>query len=140
MLTSAVWLLAAASMALAKPNVVVIMPDDQDKHLESLKYMPNVNSLIGDQGVRYDSHYCTIAWCCPSRVNLLTGKAAHNTNVTTLTMPYGGYGKFIKEGHNSNYLPIWIQGSGAKTYYLGKFMNCRFPLPETRLKSLTSSY
>ncbi|CAK3774366.1 arylsulfatase [Lecanosticta acicola] len=124
MLISALWTLASmTAAAAAKPNVVVIMPDDQDKHLDSLSVMPHVSSLIGDQGVRYDSHYCTIAWCCPSRVNLLTGKAAHNTNVTTLTMPYGGYGKFIKEGHNSNYLPLWIQASGAKTYYVGKFMN-----------------
>lgn len=121
---AALWALAASLVAAdTKPNVVLIMTDDQDKHLDSLSVMPNVNSLIGDQGVRYDNHYCTVAWCCPSRVNLLTGRAAHNTNVTTLNLPFGGWPKFLKEGLNDNWLPTWISAAGARTYYLGKLMN-----------------
>ena len=71
------------------PNFVFIMTDDQDLHLASMDYMPKVHKLIADEGVTYRSHYCTIAICCPSRVSLLTGKAAHNTNVTDVSPPYG---------------------------------------------------
>ena len=88
-----------------------------------MSVMTNVKSLIGDEGVTYDKHYCTVAWCCPSRVNFFTGRAAHNTNVTALTPPYGGYPKFIGEGLNDNYLPVWLQEAGVRTYYAGKFMN-----------------
>lgn len=41
------------------------------------------------EGATYENHFCTVALCCPSRVNLWTGRAAHNTNVTGLVPPYG---------------------------------------------------
>ncbi|KAK3716550.1 hypothetical protein LTR37_006446 [Vermiconidia calcicola] len=119
-------LLALAIFGLASaggPNVLVIMSDDQDMLLDSLTVQPKINKLIGGQGVSYNRHYCTVAWCCPSRVNFLTGKAAHNSNVTTLTPPFGGWPKFVNEGHNSNYLPVWMKSKGINTYYAGKLMN-----------------
>jgi N-acetylglucosamine-6-sulfatase len=72
-----------------KPNFVFIITDDQDLHLSSLDYMPLVKKHLADEGAFYKRHYCTIAICCPSRVSLLTGRAAHNTNVTDVRMPYG---------------------------------------------------
>ena len=85
--------------------------------------MPKVTSLIGGAGINYDKHYCTVAWCCPSRVSFFTGRAAHNTNVTSIAPPYGGWQKFTAEGLNANYLPVWLQDAGINTYYVGKFMN-----------------
>lgn len=35
----------------------------------------------------------------------------------------GGYPKFVKEGLNDNYLPIWLQAEGYNTYYAGKLFN-----------------
>ncbi|KUI58056.1 Arylsulfatase [Cytospora mali] len=52
-----------------------------------------------------------------------TGKAAHNTNVTDLRPPYGGYPKFIDQGFNEKYLPVWLQAAGYNTYYVGKLFN-----------------
>lgn len=72
-----------------RPNVVFILTDDQDLHLDSLSYMPYLKKHLLDQGVFFRRHYCTIALCCPSRVSLWTGKAAHNTNVTDVNPPYG---------------------------------------------------
>ncbi|EPE35025.1 Alkaline phosphatase-like protein [Glarea lozoyensis ATCC 20868] len=106
-----------------RPNIVFIITDDQDQRLGSLDYMPLLKKHITDQGTRYKSHYCTIAICCPSRVSLWTGKAAHNTNVTDVVPPYGGYPKFVEQRLNTNYLPIWLQESGYNTYYTGKLFN-----------------
>lgn len=61
--------------------------------------------------------------CCPSRVNLWTGKSPHNTNVTDVNPPHGGYPKFVAKGFNSAYLPIWLQEAGYATYYTGKLFN-----------------
>ena len=75
----------------SSPNVLMILTDDQgkfeehgstfyfgltwlDKLMNSMDYMPNVQKLIGDNGVTFDKHYCTSAFCCPSRVSLFTGK------------------------------------------------------------------
>lgn len=35
----------------------------------------------------------------------------------------GGYPKFISQGLNSAYLPVWLQEAGYNTYYTGKLMN-----------------
>lgn len=100
-------LLGSAFVLAKPPNIVFILTDDQDLHMNSLDYMPLLNVSIFeskntkpcllnllqkhiiDKGTTFAKHYCTVAVCCPSRANLWTGKAAHNTNVTDLVPPYG---------------------------------------------------
>lgn len=123
-----------------RPNIVFILTDDQDLHMNSLDYVPFIKKHLIDQGTLYKRHFCTTAVCCPSRVTLWTGKAAHNTNVTDIFPPYGecsrastngaqadlnpgGYPKFVAEGHNENYLPKFLQNVGYNTYYTGKLFN-----------------
>ncbi|OTA89840.1 hypothetical protein M434DRAFT_78839 [Hypoxylon sp. CO27-5] len=91
--------------------------------MNSLDYMPFVHKHLIDHGALFKRHFCTTALCCPSRVTLWTGKAAHNTNVTNVVPPYGGYPKFINQGLNDKYLPVWLQESGYNTYYTGKLFN-----------------
>jgi N-acetylglucosamine-6-sulfatase len=73
-----------------RPNIVVILTDDQDLHMDSVDYMPLLKKHVIDHGTFYKSHYCSTAICCPSRVTLWTGRNAHNTNVTDVFPPYGG--------------------------------------------------
>ncbi|CZT23448.1 related to ARS-1 arylsulfatase [Ramularia collo-cygni] len=108
-----------------QPNIVFILTDDQDLHMDSLSYMPHLKKYIADQGTTFQNHYCTVALCCPSRVSLWTGKAAHNTNVTDVNPPHGGYPKFISQGLNDAYLPLWLQEVGYGTYYVGKLFNAQ---------------
>lgn len=115
--------IATAAKHATKPNFVFIITDDQDLLLDSVNYQPSVQKHFAQQGTWFKKHYCTIALCCPSRVSFLTGKAAHNTNVTDVSAPYGGYPRFIEEGFNDNYLPVWLQDAGYNTYYTGKMMN-----------------
>lgn len=72
-----------------KPNIVFILTDDQDLHMQSLDYMPLLRKHLAEEGTLYKRHFCTTAICCPSRVSLWTGKQAHNTNVTDVNPPYG---------------------------------------------------
>lgn len=72
-----------------KPNIVFILTDDQDLHMNSLDYLPLIKKHLIDHGTLYKRHYCTTAVCCPSRVSLWTGRQAHNTNVTDVNPPYG---------------------------------------------------
>jgi Sulfatase len=71
------------------PNIVFILTDDQDLHLNSLSYMQSVQKNLAQEGTTFNRHFATVSLCCPSRVSLLTGKAAHNTNVTDIMPPYG---------------------------------------------------
>ncbi|KAK0610572.1 alkaline-phosphatase-like protein [Bombardia bombarda] len=114
---------AGSKPAARQPNIVFILTDDQDLHLQSLDYLPLIKKHLSSQGTSYKRHYCTTALCCPSRVSLWTGKQAHNTNVTDVSPPYGGYPKFVSQGFNSAYLPVWLQEAGYNTYYTGKLFN-----------------
>ncbi|KAI6784677.1 uncharacterized protein J7T54_006723 [Emericellopsis cladophorae] len=114
---------ASSSTSKKQPNILFILTDDQDWHMESLQHMPLLQKHLLNEGTLYANHYCTVALCCPSRVNLWTGKAAHNTNVTDVWAPYGGYPKVVREGINDDYLPHWLQAAGYNTYYSGKLWN-----------------
>jgi N-acetylglucosamine-6-sulfatase len=83
-----------------KPNFLFIITDDQDIHMQSLDYMPILKKHITSKGTTFEKHYCTVSICCPSRVNIWTGLAAHNNNVTDVKPPYGGYPKFVQQGLN----------------------------------------
>ncbi|SPN97772.1 related to arylsulfatase [Cephalotrichum gorgonifer] len=129
-LLSLSWLALAAgttasrcSPGAKRPNFVVIMTDDQDKLLNSVDYQPAVQKHFVEQGTTFDKHFCTMSQCCPSRVSYLTGRTGHNTNITDVAPPHGGYTKFISEGLNDNYAPVWMQEAGYNTYYTGKLMN-----------------
>lgn len=60
----------------ARPNILFVLTDDQDLHMDSLSYMPYVKKHLIDRGTSFTRHYCTVALCCPSRVSMWTGKAA----------------------------------------------------------------
>lgn len=40
-------------------------------------------------------------------------------------MLLGGYPKFISQGFNEDYLPLWLQKAGYNTYYVGKLFNAQ---------------
>ena len=84
-----------------RPNVVMIMTDDQT--VESMRVMPNVKTLLADQGVTFDNSFVSYALCCPSRATYLTGQYAHNHGVIGNAAPNGGYSKL----DSTNTLPVW---------------------------------
>jgi N-acetylglucosamine-6-sulfatase len=79
----------ASEKSATKPNIIIILTDDQDLQLNSMNYMQGVKTHLTDAGTYFNHHFATISLCCPSRANMWTGKAAHNTNVTDLQPPYG---------------------------------------------------
>jgi N-acetylglucosamine-6-sulfatase len=81
--------IAAAAGQVARPNFILIMTDDQDLLMDSIDYQPAVQKHFKQEGTWFKKHFCTVALCCPSRVSFLTGKAAHNTNVTDVSAPFG---------------------------------------------------
>jgi N-acetylglucosamine-6-sulfatase len=105
------------SASAVRPNVVVLMTDDQT--VESMRVMPNVRTLIADQGVTFDNSFVSYSLCCPSRSTFLTGQYAHNHGVWGNTAPNGGYYKL----DSTNTLPVWLQRAGYQTIHLGKYLN-----------------
>ncbi|KAB8218769.1 alkaline-phosphatase-like protein [Aspergillus novoparasiticus] len=117
------WLLWGLATAAKQPNILFILTDDQGKLIGGLDHMPKLQENLIQKGATYPKHYCSVALCCPSRANLWTGRMPHNTNITDVGLPYGGYPKVVSAGWNDNYLPIWMQEAGYDTYYVGKLWN-----------------
>jgi N-acetylglucosamine-6-sulfatase len=108
---------SAASASPRRPNVVVLMTDDQT--VESLRVMPNVERLLVDRGAYFENSFVSFSLCCPSRATFLTGEYAHNHGVLSNHPPFGGYARL----DGSSTLPVWLQRAGYSTILLGKYLN-----------------
>ncbi len=101
-----------------KPNIVVIMTDDQT--LASVSVMPGVRSLIAKRGVTFANSIVSWSLCCPSRVTYLTGQYAQNHGVRGNLPPTGGYTAF--KGQETTF-PVALRRAGYDTVHIGKYVN-----------------
>ncbi|KAK4057072.1 hypothetical protein OIO90_001972 [Microbotryomycetes sp. JL221] len=106
-----------------KPNFVFIIVDDQDAVQNSFSTMHRTQKLLVEQGTSLTRFYASVSSCCPSRASFLRAQEAHNTNVTSVRLPYGGWSVFNEFGYNGHWLPSFMQNAGYGTYYVGKLMN-----------------
>ncbi len=106
-----------AEAARPKPNVVLVMTDDQT--VRDLSVMPLTRRSLASRGVTFTRSYASYPLCCPSRATMLTGRYSHNHGVQGNRPPQGGYGRLDK----ANTLPVWLQRRGYTTAHIGKFLN-----------------
>ena len=125
MLMAGPTLVLAAALAVAgtaeagqqRPNVVVVMTDDQ--RLWDMEAMPQTKRLIGRAGTTFENAVATYPLCCPSRSTFLSGQYEHNHGVLGNHAPEGGYAKF----DFTNALGVWLQAAGYRTAHVGKQLN-----------------
>lgn len=120
---------SAAGVAGSRPNILVVLTDDQD--FRSLRAMDRVNRLLGRGGTRFDRAYATFPLCCPARATLLTGLYSHNHGVVGNKPPEGGFPAFHGRRHT---IGVWLQRAGYRTAWIGKYLNAygldgRYPIP-----------
>jgi N-acetylglucosamine-6-sulfatase len=109
----------------AKPNIILIMSDDED--VAAHASMPKTKALIEDQGTRFTNAFVSYALCCPSRASILRGQYAHNTKVLDNKPPLGGYETFRRRGLEESTLGTWLQAAGYRTGMIGKYLNRYVP-------------
>lgn len=103
---------AIAASPDARPNILVIMTDDQSHDTLTSQFMPRTSAEIADQGVRFPHAYATTALCCPSRASFLTGRYAH------------AHGVHVNDDQLSGpTVANLLQDSGYHTGLVGKYLN-----------------
>jgi arylsulfatase A-like enzyme len=102
-----------ASSTPQRPNVLVIMTDDQ--RVGTLSVMPSTREWFGRGGVTYPNAYATTPLCCPSRGSIFTGRYAHNHGVE-------GNADAGRLDHTQTIQRV-LQDAGYRTGYTGKFLN-----------------
>ena len=113
----------ASSKRTEKPNVLMIMVDDM--RTDELQWMPNVQKLIGKQGVTFTNGFASFPLCCPARASVMTGLYPHNHGVWSHEPPWG-----FSSLEDDSTFPVWLQSGGYRTTYMGKYLNGYGPEPE----------
>src|ERR1043165_9327906 len=113
--------LAQAQQPKKRPNVIVIITDDQrwdamsiagHKHLKT----PNIDRL-GKQGVYFKNAFCTTSLCSPSRASILSGVYAHRHKVVN---------NFTEYPADLVSFPRLLQMIGYITAYIGTWRHTVF--------------
>jgi N-acetylglucosamine-6-sulfatase len=113
---------AASPNLPSRPNIVFILTDDQ--RWDELQYMPNVRSLLQDQGITFTNGFVSNPLCCPARATILTGEYSGHTGVwTNRNKEYGGWETFHATGDEDHTMATVLHAAGYHTGLVGKYMN-----------------
>jgi N-acetylglucosamine-6-sulfatase len=121
-----VWALGRDDGDAARPNIVLVVADDQ--RWDTLDAMPAIGRRLVEGGVTFRNAFATTPSCCPSRVSFLTGRYSHTTGVldgSTANAP-GGAPAF----DDRSSLATWLDDAGYRTGMVGKYLNDYGELPE----------
>ena len=111
-LLGAVLFSARAEGQVVRPNVLLVVTDDQ-RATNTMWAMPKTLSTFAG-GTKYTNAFATTPLCCPSRATILTGRYAHNTGVKRQSS---------RPLDPTTLFPRLLQGAGYRTGMAGKFMN-----------------
>src|SRR5829696_9135976 len=104
-----------------QPNIIFVLTDDLN--YASIEQMPEISSLMSEEGLTFEQAFVSHPVCCPSRATILTGLYSHNHNVISNNYPSGGFQKFVDEGHEENSIAVGLQQTGYQTAFFGKYLN-----------------
>jgi N-acetylglucosamine-6-sulfatase len=104
-------------------NIVYIVTDDMDRDL--MMQLPNVKSLLRDEGTTLTNFNIPESICCPSRATTLLGEYPHNTGVigNDESEEGGGVTAYNDNGGPTRSIGVNLQGQGYKTGFFGKYLN-----------------
>lgn len=121
--TASVTLSVDPVLANTAPNFIFIVTDDM--RADDDAYMPNLHTLIADNGVTFPNAYTNVSLCCPARASILRGQYVHNHGVLdndAVGTP-GGFLAFHDLGLENSTIATWMQAAGYRTALIGKYLN-----------------
>src|SRR5215212_3338685 len=111
-----------AESGASRPNIIFVLTDDLD--YASAQKMPQITSLVAQEGLSFEEAFVSHPVCCPSRATILTGLYDHNHHVLGNGPPRGGFQKFVSEGHEENTIAVRLKEEGGyRTAFFGKYLN-----------------
>ena len=112
-----------------KPNLILILLDDQDHVLGGMDPYPNIQRLLGRDGTNFSNFFVNTPVCCPSRAELMGGRYGHNNLVDTLRSSDSGglhgcmWANVTGPYFVQNQLGTYLSKLGYTNGLFGKYMN-----------------
>jgi N-acetylglucosamine-6-sulfatase len=107
----------------SRPNVVIIMSDDQRWDTATPQFMPALNADLVPSGITYTNSFVPDPLCCPSRASTLTGNYSSTTGVWANDGAFGGFDGFNAHGNADHTIATDFHAAGYRTGLFGKYMN-----------------
>lgn len=109
---------AATRPSRKRPNVIVVMTDDQTASQLSPRWMPATLRKLkrNGNGTEFTESIVSTPLCCPSRAGYLTGQYPHNNGVYDNEPGYPA----LRDKRSTLY--TWMQAAGYRTGHLGRFL------------------
>ncbi|GAA0317923.1 hypothetical protein GCM10010302_66230 [Streptomyces polychromogenes] len=104
---------AGPAAAAGRPNILLIVTDDQPKHTEWA--LPKTVAWLADQGVKFTHGHVTTPLCAPSRSSVFSGRHAHNHGVRN--------NKAAHALDQSTTVQKYLRQAGYRTGLFGKYLN-----------------
>jgi len=108
-----------------RPNIILILTDDQRADTITAPFMPKLNAELIDSGVLFPAGFSPNPVCCPSRASILSGQHAHTHGVLQNREgdpmdPTGSISAFA----DVSTLATWLHDlAGYRTGLFGKYLN-----------------
>jgi arylsulfatase A-like enzyme len=105
----------------ARPNILIIVTDDQRAGLE---VMPATRRWFQRHGTTYRPGFATTPMCCPARASIMTGRYAHNHGVKSNGRGGSEPGEPGLEAlDHSTTIQAYLDAAGYRTGLMGRFLN-----------------
>ena len=104
-----------------RPNIILLLTDDQDVLLGGMNDMAAAKKFLIDEGMSFTAGYSVDPICCPSRTALISGRYPHNLEEEVPSV--GWCGDLAADGLDNN---TWIHAlheAGYATALHGKYHN-----------------
>jgi N-acetylglucosamine-6-sulfatase len=116
-----------AVAATRRPNVVIVISDDQRWDKITHRYMPRVYQLATNpsairpsaRSVFFQNAFVSNPLCCPSRATILSGRYSHTTGVWDNGGAHGGFSVF----DDRHTMAVDFRRNDYRTAMIGKYMN-----------------
>ncbi len=106
----------AGAAAPQRPNIIVVMTDDQSVGELSERAMPATMRRIAGEGTAFTRSFVSSPLCCPSRAGYITGQYPHNNGVFDNEPGYAAL------NDKDSTLYSWLRAAGYRTGHIGRWL------------------
>ncbi len=108
----------SAAAQSTRPNVLLIMTDDQPYH--TIGTMDSLQNRVAAAGMRFNNGYVATPVCGPARGSVLTGRWSHNTGLEGTN---GAWRDLVDSGELARNIAKRLEAVGYSCHLTGKFTN-----------------